>query len=211
MPSWNELFRSDEHRWKDVYPPLIDFIKCNLHRDDHNILDLGCGAGRHLKYLAENGYAAFGMDISEYGLEACKSLCVQNELIPLLARADMVALPYASNAFDAVISIHVIFHNPKSLILQTISEIKRVLKPGGRTLLTFNSTYSSRYGTGEKLEEGTYIPDIGRDRGIPHHFSDLADLAGLLTGFKVLSVNLSENVDDDHRSSHWIVAARKEE
>lgn len=211
MPDWNELFRIQENRWKDVYPPVVDLLENFIANNHCRILDLGCGAGRHLKYLVEKGHSAFGMDISTNGLTSAFQLSRQSGFIPFLTQADMISLPYADHTFDAVISIHVIFHNPRALIIRSISEINRVIKPGGYALLTFNSTYSGRCGKGIKIEEDTYSPDVGRDQGIPHHFSSLKDLSELLVDFKVKRIELVECIDHDYKSSHWNVIIQKEE
>lgn len=210
MPTWNDLFKKDENRWKGIYPPVAEFLSEFGIQKDSLILDLGCGAGRHLKYLVENGYTCTGMDLSENGLTASQECCRQMGRNPILTRADMTALPYSDQEFGVVISVHVIFHNPRQLVKATLSEIYRVLKSGGFALLTFNSTYSGRCGHGIKIEDGTYVPDIGHDRGIPHHFSDLVDLADLMTGFKVQQITLHETMDDDYLSSHWNVIVKKE-
>lgn len=210
MPTWNELYSKSENRWKEIYPPVGEFLDDYVSDKSSLILDLGCGAGRHLKYLADRGYSCTGLDCAENGLAAAREKFLESNFVPLLVRADMTALPYPDQKFDAVISIHVIFHNIKSLVRLTLEEIQRILRPGGYALLTFNSTYSGRYGHGFKIEEGTYAPDIGRDQGIPHHFSDLADLADLLNGFTVQRILLSETKDENYLSSHWNVIVKNE-
>jgi SAM-dependent methyltransferase len=125
-------------------------------------------------------------------------------------QADMSEpLPFPENCFDCVISIHVIFHNPRRLLQSTIDEIHRILKPGAIILVTFNSTYSFRCGKGIELEKDTWIPDVGIDKGIPHHFSTLNDVSDLLKLFKVLAVRLEESTSDGKLSSHWVVTAQK--
>jgi ubiquinone/menaquinone biosynthesis C-methylase UbiE len=177
MPDWNELFKEKENRWVNICTDVIDLIKLPGFSEKDLILDLGSGAGRHLKYLSEENIPCIGMDLAWNGLTSAQKMMSGEGFHSELCQADMSdALPFASNLFDAVISIHVIFHNPVEKLKFTLNEIKRVLKQNGYALLTFNTVYSDRFGKGIELEQGTWIPDTGIDRGIPHHFSSFSDL-----------------------------------
>lgn len=210
MPDWNTLFTIDENRWVDPYPDVIELVGSNLLPENGLILDLGCGAGRHLQYLERMHYRMVGMDNAWNGLQVSKDR-LQLERLPWdILQADMTAVfPFPDGSFDGIVSIHVIFHNPLSLVMRTIAEMYRVLKPGGIVLVTFNSTYGSRCGHGKKIEENTWLLDEGVDNGIPHHFSDLVDVADLMKGFKVLKVRLDEKLNNGLVSAHWVVTARK--
>jgi ubiquinone/menaquinone biosynthesis C-methylase UbiE len=173
---------------------------------------LGCGAGRHLVYLAGLGFNVDGYDISENGLKESAEWLKREGLTANFKLGDMTSLDYPDNYFDGVISIHVIHHNPLAKIMITLSEIKRVLKPGGIALITLNAKQGSRYGNGVRIEADTYIPDEGEDRGIIHHFSDLTDVAFLTREFKVTNVHLEEHINQrGMQSSHWEVLMTKEE
>jgi SAM-dependent methyltransferase len=211
MPTWNELFNNEEYVWTNLHEKVIDLARLLKDRKGYRILDLGSGGGRHLVYLAKQGFKVDGMDYSEKGLQISSNWLAKEGLDANLTRADMIALPYANDSFDALISIHVIFHNPIALLRKTMSEIYRILRTGGMVLLTFQSTRSFRFGRGEQLEPGTYIPDIGGDAGVPHHYMDLPEIAKEMEQFCVLNVNLFENDDiNTGKSSHWEVLARKE-
>jgi cyclopropane fatty-acyl-phospholipid synthase-like methyltransferase len=211
MPDWNQLFTNEENRWEQSYGEVVDYLSKGGLKKGELILDLGCGAGRHLAYLEENSRKCIGMDVAWNGLNFSKSK-LQNANLPFaLVQAEMSDdLPFPDDCFDHVISIHVIFHNTRKKVQETIKEIKRVLKTGGTTLLTFNATYSTRFGHGVEIENDTWIPDIGIDKGIPHHFSTLEDVVGLMQDFKVMDIHLEEQHFNDGVSSHWVVIAQKE-
>lgn len=210
MPTWNELFTEKNNRWEQPFETVTDLVNDKTLSSKSCILDLGCGAGRHLKYLNQNHIPVVGMDLSWNGLSYSKSLLMHDRYRADLTQADMSdPLPYKTGCFDGVISIHVIFHNPLAKLQLTLSEIWRVLKPGGFALITFNSIYSYRFGKGLELEPGTWVPDLGVDKGIPHHFSSFEDLAMLMKEFKVLQVKLLERTEKSQVSSHWVVTAQK--
>jgi SAM-dependent methyltransferase len=209
MPDWNSLFKEKANRWEDPYEDVVTLADSGYLTAGALILDLGCGAGRHLKFLESRGYKVVGMDLAPNGLHAAKEKLLEGKLAAMLDQADMsLPFPYATGCFDCVISIHVIFHNPKKKIKATLAEMGRVLKPGGFLLVTFNSAFSSRCGKGIKIEDGTWLPDIGVDRGIPHHFSSLKDVADLMDGFKVTGLRLEESIKEGAVSSHWVVTAQ---
>lgn len=210
MPDWNTLFIEKENRWVDPYPDVIELATSKMLPVGAKILDLGSGAGRHLQYLERMQFKTIGMDNAWNGLQVSKER-LQGEKLPVqILIADMAEVfPFPDNCFDGIVSIHVIFHNPRQVIKSTIAEVKRVLKPGGVVMVTFNAVYGSRFGHGQDLGENTWILNEGVDLDIPHHFSDLADVADLMAGFKVLKVRLEEKVDRGSVSAHWVVTARK--
>jgi SAM-dependent methyltransferase len=210
MPDWNTLFIEKENRWVDPYEDVVELAASRMLPEKALILDLGCGAGRHLQYLERMQNQPVGMDNAWNGLQASKNRLAEVKLPCQILLADMThVFPFPNGCFDGIISIHVIFHNPRKVIEGTLAEMYRVLKPGGIVMVTFNAVYGSRYGHGQKIEESTWLLDEGVDRGVPHHFSDLADVADLMSGFKVLKVRLEEKSIEGSISAHWVVTARR--
>jgi len=211
VPTWDELFTNQEHRWLEPHEKVVEFFSSLKPEPGEHVLDLGCGAGRHIVYVAREGYQVVGMDLSWNGLAFSQKWIERENLTAELARADMVSLPFQSDLFHAVISVHVIFHNPLRLLRKSIEEIRRVLCPGGRAFITFQSKRSYRYGKGLQVEPDTFIPDIGADSGIPHHYSDLHELADLLDGFVIHKIELLETSGaEEQKSSHWGVFLEKQ-
>jgi len=211
MPTWDELFKDENNRWKEPHERLVDVIRSLKSKTKlKRVLDLGCGAGRHLVYLAGEGYEAYGMDLSINGLMFSREWLAKQGQPARLAIADMTCLPFANASFDMVISMFVIHHNPLAGLQKSIHEIHRMLVPGGYTLLTLNSTRGYRHNQGQQLEPGTVIPDIGKDRGIPHHYSDLKEIAREFDRFIVRDIHLDEVTSEEgYLSSHWVILAEK--
>jgi ubiquinone/menaquinone biosynthesis C-methylase UbiE len=100
-----------------------------------NVLDFGCGDGRYAKDLMAMGAdSVSGIDISPDMIDLAK----QNE-IPGLSFfvADGAKLPFEENSFDIVFS-NFVMHYFANVNLP-ISEICRVLKPGGYFIATYNT------------------------------------------------------------------------
>ncbi len=102
------------------------------------ILDIGCGTGAMLDELKPFGDVV-GADFSPEALQ----FCVTRGAPADLARADVRRLPFAGGTFDVVTAMDIIEHIDDDKA--AAAEIFRVLKPGGRLLVTvpaFSSLWS---------------------------------------------------------------------
>ena len=86
------------------------------------VLDIGCGRGEYLNGFIENGLDGYGFD-----RDASANLICPTANLKMGSLEEV--LPYEDNFFDVVFSKSVIehFYYPENLI----SEINRILKPGG--------------------------------------------------------------------------------
>jgi SAM-dependent methyltransferase len=206
LPTWDVLFHSEEFRWKEPHEQVVHFADRFSAGPPARILDLGCGAGRHVVYLATQGFQMVGLDNSPTALRLTRAWVDRAGLSARLVCADMTAPGLPSNYFDGLISVFAIYHNRLTAIRQSLAEIHRILKPGGLALVSFASRRSSRCADGVPLEAHTYIAAGGPDTGVVHHYSDLEEINGLLQNFHIQRIELCEErgeYDDLH--SHWQV------
>jgi len=108
---------------------LIDDLLADLP-DDPVVLDVGCGDGA--RTLANLPSASVGIDVSREGLELAR------ETVPTarLVHGEMSALPVGDERFDAVTAYHAVFHVARERHPAVYAEFARVLRPGGRLLMT---------------------------------------------------------------------------
>lgn len=98
------------------------------------LLDVGCGSGHYsvpLKELSPNLHY-YGIDTSPMAVKVSKKYATPESVIRLGSATE---LPYSDNSFDVVMSITCLQHLPVEMRLQAISEMKRVLKPGGLIMM----------------------------------------------------------------------------
>lgn len=103
------------------------------------VLDVGCGRGVMLRALIELGHEAHGVEIAEEAAAGADDRA-EIRIAPELSQAG-----YPDDFFDAVILWHVLEHLPHPD--QSLAEIRRILKPGGRLILAvpnFGSCQSRR-------------------------------------------------------------------
>src|SRR5262245_23828996 len=98
-------------------------------RTDVRILDCGCGTGANVDLLAGFG-RAYGFDLEETGLRLGREAGRRR-----LARASVTAAPFPSGAFDLVTSFDVIYSLDDPDERSALSEMFRLLKPGGHAIV----------------------------------------------------------------------------
>jgi SAM-dependent methyltransferase len=112
------------------------FVFQNLQGVSGPILDIGCCSSQFPIALASRGFRVVGIDVQPYPYQHPNFRAV---------RGDAMCFPFPSGCFGAVLAISVVEHigighygDPTAGDgdEQTVREIQRVLKPGGRALLT---------------------------------------------------------------------------
>jgi ubiquinone/menaquinone biosynthesis C-methylase UbiE len=99
-------------------------------------LDVGCGTGHHLRDLAARGFELAGVDGSADMLSAARANCPDADLL----EADVTRLPFEADSFDLALCIEVLRYLPDPEAC--ISEMARVLRPGGVCLATAAPRFS---------------------------------------------------------------------
>jgi len=103
-----------------------------LPENTESVLEIGCGMGELLIGLSGEGYRCTGVDISEVRIARLKELEGPNLNFH---RIEGTRLPFEKNLFSVVISIQLFEHLHPDDASAHLTEVFRVLKPGGRYLL----------------------------------------------------------------------------
>lgn len=134
---------------------LAHFIRLGGLRPQDRVLDIGCGIGRMAvpltQYLDIEKGRYTGIDPVEGGIAWCRRfvasvypnftfqrLDIAHDLYNPKGKisGEALKLPYAEQQFDFVIMTSVVTHLPPDEILIYLSEVARLLKPGGRLFMT---------------------------------------------------------------------------
>jgi tellurite methyltransferase len=201
--------------WQAPHELAIALVEEMRARGMRRVLDVGCGGGRHLLYLAEQGFEVYGTDRSAAGLTISRERLEKEGLKAVLRRCDMTEVPFPDGFFDAVLSVQVLHHNTLENVERAVGEIRRALKEGGLFFATLIGRGDHKEGKGKKIEPGSYICDSGMEAGMPHHFFTRQEVEDLLEGFEV--ARLEERRTEYHSRSlgrlvtgvHWEIRAKK--
>lgn len=118
---------------------------------DPTVLDVGCGDG--MRTLANmDGARAIGLDFAREQVR----MADENVADAAILQGDMVALPLAEDSVDAVTAYHAVFHVERDRHPAVYDEFARVLRPGGKALMTVGSAAyeqvrSDWLGTGREM------------------------------------------------------------
>ncbi|WP_169084605.1 class I SAM-dependent methyltransferase [Paenibacillus sp. PL91] len=214
--TWEEIFKSQE--W-GKYPSedLIRFIARNFYgtasRKEIKVLEVGCGTGANLWYVAREGFSVYGIDGSMTAIEKAKKR-LNSEVLDWtgeLIVGDIVKLPYDDDMFDAVIDVEAISCNSFGNSELIYNEIFRVLKKGGKL---FSRTFAtSCWGdqTGEEVSYNTRIPTQGPLSGKGTvRFTSKEDISKLLSKFEITELEILERTYDlEQRIIEWLITGIK--
>ena len=170
--NWDNWYKKVEG---DVDQEVIKLKGVLTNEDKNRILDVGCGAGRHLLYLAQNGFEVHGFDFSDSAISGLAEKLDGVDYDADVRVADFSEdFPYEDGHFDAVLAFRSIHHADLETINHSVDEIFRVLKPSGVVYVQVPSYEKlvELKESGEEFEEvepGTNIPLEGPEEGVPHH------------------------------------------
>jgi len=103
----------------------------------NNLLDVGCGTGTLTKLIAEKSpkYTVIGLDADQTALDISQKKVIGKDLNISFRQGFGQKMPFDENSFDIVVSSLFFHHLNSSAKLATLTEIRRVLKPGGILLI----------------------------------------------------------------------------
>ncbi|MBI4019224.1 MAG: methyltransferase domain-containing protein [Candidatus Aenigmarchaeota archaeon] len=123
----------DDRRDKYYFERRVRELKKILENTskEANILDVGCGTGINVEFLHQHGFSnVCGSDISRTLLETARAKNLRNMVL-----TGSIELPFKDASFDLVTMLDVIEHMDG--YKNNLSEISRILKPGGRLFITY--------------------------------------------------------------------------
>ncbi|MBU0551373.1 methyltransferase domain-containing protein [Myxococcota bacterium] len=134
-------------------------------------LEVGCGTGLILRGLAREARHAIGVDISGGMLKQARARGLN------VVQGSATELPFADASFDAVVSFKVLAHVED--IRAALSEVGRVLRPGGFAALEFYNRHALRYLI-KRLKPAHRISEQTTDEEVYTRYDSLKDVRGYL-------------------------------
>jgi SAM-dependent methyltransferase len=113
---------------------------------DAAILDAGTSTGTNLRMLGEMGFTNFqGLDLSDDAIRWCAQKGLGE-----VRKGDVCNMPFADASFDLVLATDIVEH--VEFDVRALQEIRRVLKPGGRAIVTVPA-FESLWGLQDRVAQ----------------------------------------------------------
>ena len=126
--------------WRD-----LGFIRDSVKTGDR-VLDFGCGNGRLVGFLEGNYKKYVGVDISQKLIDIASQKYNSEKTEFVKLSSDFYTLPFKDNCFEIIFSIAVFHHFPSKEYTSIIAkELYRVLKPGGKIVITVWNLWQKQY------------------------------------------------------------------
>jgi len=208
--TWNNAFESGSYNLASPDDYVSNFVK--TLPDGKTALDLGCGLGRHIPVLRNKFGLTIGIDISDKAILSSRNIISHSSSnssfhsssyssVASLVKGNMLTVPFRDNSFDLILAWRVIHIGKSSECRQTIDELYRLIKPGGKLLASIRSAKNTlcHLGerNGEKLEERTFRLNEEGIAGAVYHFFDEKDVTDYFSRFKI---NLLKETELEHTS-----------
>jgi ubiquinone/menaquinone biosynthesis C-methylase UbiE len=152
------------------------------------VLEIGCGNGKTIASLKGEDLSVVAIDFSSQAVELCR-LSTKGREVEMIV-ADARFLPFGDGHFDVVISRHLLEHLSEQGREEAVSEMERVLRPGGRVLVSALSTKDMRFGKGREIESNTFL----RGGSISTHHFTIEEIRDLFAEF--IELDLCEVVEE---------------
>ena len=125
-----------ERVYQDGLQKYIDRLTAIGFSGRHHVLDAGCGFGQWSLALTSLNARVDACDVSQLRVDFLSDLTSQLDITNLgIETSGIDSMPYPDNCFDLVFCYGVIFLTPWH---QSLRELSRVLKPGGKLYVNAN-------------------------------------------------------------------------
>lgn len=134
-----EFFEALEKYRYDKIDYLYDYVGFDQYKGK-KVLEIGCGVGHDLMQFARAGAYVSARDLTENAVELAIKNLKREGYSGDIKQGNAEALDFDDNAFDVVYSHGVLHHTVDTE--QSISEVRRVLKPGGEAVIMLYNRHS---------------------------------------------------------------------
>ncbi|MFH1367310.1 MAG: class I SAM-dependent methyltransferase [Patescibacteria group bacterium] len=206
MKQWNQVFKKQGKVFLEPQEEMPKIAVIFKRHKVKRVLDLGCGSGRQLVFLAQRGFSVYGFDIAEEGIKIAKDWLKSEGLETDFKIGSIYKrLPYSDNFFDAAISTHAIHHGKIEDVRKAIGELHRVLKPNGLIFVNLRKRRIKKYDsknpiiekhgkqkhTYKMIAERTYMPTEGGEKGLIHYLFNKKQIKKEFRDFKIDKIWIS--------------------
>lgn len=217
--TWEELHA--QNRFCPKYPNEL-VVRWALtqfpNKQQTKILDLGCGAGRHSIFLAQENFDVFATDISHEGVNVTQKRAQDLKLNIQTKVNPAHLMDYPPNFFDAILCYAVLYYGPKQEMEIAIQKCHQSLKPSGKMFFVTRGDQDWRCQYGQQIAPFEYhLTHLGNgtpadsENNMTQTFLTKNELISLFKDFKKITIETNHlSWSNGQFMDHdWLVFAEK--
>lgn len=215
LATWEQYWSDEANHewWERPAPEVMQFLRTQSADQRPQLLDLGCGLGRHAITCALAGFQVTAIDFSSTAIDHLNGWAAKLGLSINTKIGDVLEEGLAHATYDIVLSYNVIYHGYREDFAGAISRVHALLKRGGLFFFTCPTRQDGKYGYGEQVAPHTFLCTKSMTPGDMHYFANERDLDLLLEKYRQVSRDKDEgfwmNDGVRQRYSNWVVLAEK--
>lgn len=185
--AWNWSI-ADKTPWREPSKEVVGIAYRWKSKGFKEVIDYGCGLGRHSLFLSQMGFHVKGFDLSPEAVEETKKSMKEAGQVGEFKLGDIKKAPFGDESADAIVSFHVISHTDSKGILEVVNELHRLLVPGGEFFVDLCAK-GEGFATDprRRIDENTLVSDEpGPEQGIPHFYASKEQMEDLFRDFEIL-------------------------
>jgi ubiquinone/menaquinone biosynthesis C-methylase UbiE len=128
------------------------------------VLEIGVGSGSHAQLLAQHSGTFVGIDVTEYAIHSTQNRLKCFTLPGQVLRMDAEQMAFRDDSFDFIWTWGVIHHSSDTS--KVLSEMYRVLRPGGTAVVMIYNRGWWNYYVGGGLVPGIFLGELFRNRSL---------------------------------------------
>ncbi len=146
---WEQRYQDPTYRNHYPWSSVVQFVF--RHRPQGrqppgiSILEVGCGNGSNLWFAAREGFRAAGIDASETAINYAREWFARENLTCDFQVGSFAKLPFSDATFDLAVDRAALSLVGNDTVKRALSEIHRVLRPGGLLMFTPYSDRSTSF------------------------------------------------------------------
>ena len=192
-----------------VYPDeTLVRVTHRLLKPKQKILDYGFGAGANMMHLLRKGHEMSGCEVSESAVSSMNLRLAKMGAQAHLRLMDGPKIPFANESFDVVMPWLVLCYNTRETFAFAMSELNRVLRPGGTFLGTIAGHGDYAHTHSVPLGNDEYRSTVVGQEGAIRLIVPKKELYHLFPA-KDLTIGFQSFEFGERHSKHWIVSYQK--
>ncbi len=140
LNKWESIYQQGKECNVAPFDEVVSFVyrhKPDIENHKVRILEVGCGLGNNLTFLAKQKFTVHGIELSETGHRIARNRMIKEGFWDeRIQQGSFTCLPYANDSYDLVIDRAALTTATPDDMVTALKEVNRVLKVGGKLLFT---------------------------------------------------------------------------